>query len=309
MSLVQDKDFYYLLLINPEMKDIKSSAYENIIYLTYLSKNVTSITVEDIVSMGNSFGYVKLSRALLLDTLDKLVSRHILSPDESGNYLIDEEFFKQLSTNKKNLLEKQRKFREYLVLLIQNSYKNPFTESERLQIIDVMMKIFERIMDSYSDAVVSFYNSKSSKPFLENLRTIVSDVVHNSEVTFEKEYFIKVLYYELKHQLLEPADVFSEGLRQFAMQYILHKMILVNPSMRSVRKELLSEAKIFLDCNVIISLLIPDNVKAEMLYFMLKEMQKLKIPIIISSRTENELFRSIDHSKHLYKMIMKGKRR
>jgi len=299
----------YGLVSNPETKDMKLKSYESLIYGTFLYKNSSNIKEKDIKDFAK-INYLKtISDLILTQVITQLKNQNKIKIEDDQIKLVDEEQLKLFEQQKFENENKMKNFNEFMISKLQNYFEEPFNNADVEAIISILNKIITEIMDSYSDSVVDLYNGKLISTKRENIEIIISKIIEEDESLAQefannlKSSLLKVF----KNQFNDPDKKFAYAIRLYALRYIMSKIIIKNPSMDSVKKDLFKDAKIYIDTNILIYLLCKSSRLYDITNDLIIETNKLGGKVLVSEWTLEEFRTSVDTAKHLYKKIKEGK--
>ena len=121
----------YGLVSNPDTKDMKIKSYESLIYGTFLQKNSTIITINDVETYAIENGLTNISSLILQNVINQLYEDGMIKKDEENKIiLVNREnldiFKKQKEDNEKKTIE----FYDFMVSKIQNYFSDIFTPTD-----------------------------------------------------------------------------------------------------------------------------------------------------------------------------------
>ena len=300
----------YGLISNPDTKNMKIKAYESLIYGTFSEKNLLKIKIQDIYSYAKDNSLCSPSQLVLFQVIGYIEKQKIIkriSPETIR--LVDTEILLKFEELKTENQQKIERFFEFMISSLQNNFEEIFTSDIRNELRDLIDSVVSEIMESYSESITDFYSGKFSSSSRETIDVIIHK--HSNKITCVNENFLsnieKALLIVFREEFSNPKSDFAVGLRLFSVRHLMSKIIEKNPSIDSIKKEFFKETKLFIDTNVLISMLCTTSRLYETINSLIFKTKQLGGKVLISNWTLNEFRTSVDTAKNMFNLIKSGR--
>jgi len=277
--------------------DIKQSLHRNLIEQTLFHINKPS-TVEEIRStLEKEFFEIKLLDDIILDVLEGFINEGMVFK-EGEYYFISEEKHKKIG-------DKNKKSRE----LKQKAFKDLYDDIKKVYEDNITVEETNVIVRCYYNFIIWLVSSRSGK--ISNL--IIKGELKNIRYTSYDRKINEILYpienIKLKKvvkktiiKLFQEAnDNIMNYLYELSNKFICLQVLNLDPECQNIKIESLSEKKLFLDTNVLISLITEE--KMSNIDELLSLSVGLGVQLYITENTISEYLTVVERSDENYKNL------
>ncbi len=290
------------LITNPKTRDMKIKAYESIIYHALAKSKEARVALDDVKRDAlDAFGLQNLSELVLNDSMRNLMEQGAVF-QEGDVWVLDPAFSQNLKNRMAENQSKHEEFLGYVVSSIQNRFDAVFSEEETHTLKDIIERVLFDVLENHTETVMAFYDGKPSFLRAESLQEIIDTCVEDTQWSDEEMglQMPDAVFLALRKELSDPSDSFAIELREIANRHFMFKMLVHDPSMKAVERDLFNNCEIFVDTNILMSLLCEASLMRDVTIHLLNEAKNLGARIYVSNWTIREFQQSLTHASWLY---------
>jgi predicted nucleic acid-binding protein len=287
------------LLNNPKIGDVKRKSFEAVVLEAFIMNAPDGITKEQIFTHCSNVGVPNLSELLISDILASLEIENNIQK-QGDIYKIDNTYLSDLNGRIKlandNITALFKVIEDRLLSKIVGMPEDKKIKWANELIHAVLNDVFK----TYAESLISVYAGKPSILSTDLLDIIINK--HSLDLKVEENRcseYVDALKDTLLEQFHDPQVDFARGIREIANRMIIMRTLANNPDVKFVGGELFENTTLFIDNNVLISLLCPDTPFHSITQGLITETKKLKGKVILTDWTEEEWTYSIDHATRL----------
>jgi len=301
MKLVELAQF----VLNRKMEDFRSELYEYLICGTiYHGKREDGLTEQDIHSLMKEIYGLDAPPKLVDSHVEKLVSRKDIIPIQRGDqvtYILSETKLVEISSKDKDYENlRERVVKEFLTR-VKASYPD-VSESQSNDAKSVFFNIISSIFNRYgsicSDIIAGKRDEIKDIPSLPDIQEISLKSIKG----IGNPHLRKAIKDEFRNFFLQPSKDFIYFLYSMAQSYTIAQILNLDPTLVSLEKERFSRKKLFLDTNIIVSLMCVAE-EHESVTGTVSLTRDLGIKMVYTPETRREFLNLLKYSKTLYQRI------
>lgn len=288
------------LLSNPKIGDIKRKSFEALVLEAFIVNAPNGINKETIFSHCSDADVPDISELLICDILASLERDKNIRRQED-TYYIDGAFLSDLNNRIELAGKNITALLEIINSRILSKIEVALEEVKVSWVNRLIHAVLNDVFKTYAESLISVYAGKPSIIPTDLLDIIINRRALDLEVEeYECNEYVEILKDTLVEQFHDPHPDFARGIREIANRMIIMRTLANNPDVKFVGEELFEKAVLFIDNNVLISLLCPDTPFHNITKGLITETKKLKGTVILTDWTEEEWFNSIDHATRLF---------
>lgn len=304
-----DEDFKRMKLIelaqfvlNRKTENIRSELYEylisNVIYHKGEKIGLTKMEIQS--SMKEIYG-LDVPLKLIEMGIGRLISKNeIIIPKKEPIYLLSEEKLKEIYSYN----EEYKALREKIILEFLNRIRTVYdlSQSEVDKVSEIFFSIVSTIFSRYGNVCSGIIAGKEGE--IKDITTFSDfrEICMESVKTLENPILRKLVKDEFRNYFLNPTKEFIYFLYSMAQSYIIAQILNLDPELQTLERESFSKKKLYLDTNVIVSLMcvaqLHDTV-SEIISFT----RDLGIKMVYTPETRREFLRLLNYAKENYRKI------
>ena len=292
-------------VLNRRTEDIRSELYEYLVCgALYYGKGKDGLTKQDIHASLKEFYELDAPPRLVDLYVRNLVSKKDLIPVQRGaqpTYILSETKLAEITSKNKDYETLRHKVIQELLKRVKIRYPN-LSEPQSKQIENVFFEIISSIFDRYgsicSDIIAGKMDEPKDIPSLPDFQRISL----NSVKKIGNPSLRKVVKDEFRNFLAQPSRDFIYFLHSMAQSYTIAQILNLDPKLQALEKERFSKKKLFLDTNIIVSLMCVAEAQESVTEIVLLT-KDLGIKMVYTPETKKEFFDLLEYSKKLYGRI------
>ena len=301
MKLVELAQF----VLNRETEDIRSELYEYLICgAIYHRKGKDGLTKEDIHSSVKEFYELDAPPKLVDSYVRNLVSKKDLIPVQGGarpTYILSETKFAEISSNNKDYETLRDNVIQEFLTRVKTTYPD-LSELQSTEIVNVFFNIISSIFNRYGSICSDMISGKRDEikdiPSLPDFQ----EMSLKSVKRIGNPVLRKVVKDEFRNFIVQPSKDFIYFLYSMAQSYTIAQILNLDPMLQALEKERFARKKMFLDTNIIVSLMCVAE-EHENVTDVVSLTKDLGIEMVYTPETRREFLNLLNYSKKLYKRI------
>ena len=299
MKLIELAQF----VLNRETEDIRSELHEYLVcHAIYHAAKNGGLTKSEIQSTLKEIYGMIMPMNLIEDSLQRLDSKNALIVQDrpQRTYLLSEERQKEVSSHHKDYEAlKDTVIKELLTRIRKTCPDVSEQESEIAEVLFcTISRIFTRYGSACSEQIIGAKGGVQDIALLPDFQQISIDCVKK----LIDSALRKKVKDELRAYFVEPSKEFIYFLHSMAQAYTIAQILVLDPTLQTLAKESFSRKKLFLDTNIILSLMCVAEAHKNITKIV-SLTKKLGVKMVYTPETRREFLDYIDYSKKLYERI------
>jgi len=301
MKLVELAQF----VLNRKTEDVRSELYEYLICgAIYHAKGKDGLTKQDIHLSIKKFYELDAPARLVDSYVRNLVSKKdliLMQRGDQPSYILSETKLAEISSNNKDYETLRDKCTRGFLARVKTRYPD-LSELQSREIVNVFFNIFSSIFDRYGSICSDVISGKKDEikdiPSLPDFQEISLKAVKRIGNPLVR----KAVKDEFRNFLVQPSRNFVYFINSMAQSYTIAQILNLDPRLKALEKERFSKKKLFLDTNIILSLICvaQDHENVTDVVSLTKD---LGIMMVYTPETRREFLDLLEYSKKLYGRI------
>lgn len=301
MKLIELAQF----VLNRKTEDIRSELYEYLVCgAIFHGKGKDGLTKKDIRSSIKEFYELDAPPRLVNSYVRDLVSKKDLIPVQRGDkrtYILSETKLAEISSNNKDYETLREKVIQEILTRVKASCPD-MSEPQSKEVVNVFFHIISSIFKRYSsicsDVIAGKMGEIKDIPSLPDFQQIsLNNVRRISNLSLRK-----VVKDQFRDLFIQPSRNFIYFLHSMAQSYTIAQILNLDPELKTLEKESFSKKKLFLDTNIIVSLMCVADAY-ESVTEVVSLTKDMGIRIVYTPETKKEFLNLLEYSKNLYGRI------
>lgn len=301
MKLVELTQF----VLNRKTEDIRSEIYDFLICgAVYHGKGKDGLNKKDLHSSLKEFYGLDAPSKLVDSHLRNLVSKKDILLVQRGNqsiYMLSETKLAEISSTNKDYETLRDKVIQEFLTRVKTGCPD-LSKAQSKKIVDVFFDIISSIFKLYgsicSDVIAGKMDEIKDIPRLPDFQQISL----NSVKRIGNLSLRKVVKDEFRNYIAQPPRDFIYFLHSLAQSYTIAQILNLDPELQRLEKESFSKKKLFLDTNIIVSLMCVAEAR-QSVKEVISLTNDLGIKIVYTPETKREFHNLLEYSKTLYARI------
>jgi hypothetical protein len=258
-----------------------------------LSKGEIKETIKELYGL-------QVEKHLLSESLQRLRSENHLVPFIKKRYVITEEKVKEASSHVQDYTKiKEAVIAQFLSIVKENYPDLPKNDEEIVAdcFLSTIFLLFEKYGSLCSNII------KGGTTIDENLTSLPDfQVICNKELKkIANSYLRKSVKFSFRNYITNPTAELANFLFCLAQSYTIAQIMNVDPELQALQANRLSERRMYLDTNILISLMTTEE--AELVRKVINHSRRLGVKMFYTQRTAKEFEVMLNNSKNLYNKI------
>ena len=299
MKLVELAQF----VLNRRTEDIRSELYEYLVCgAIYHAKEKDGLTEQDILASLKEFYELDTPSRLVSSYVRNLVSKKDLIPvqrEDQPAYILSETKLAEISSSNKDYENLRDNVIQEILTRVKKSYPD-LPELQATEIVNVFFLIISSIFKRYgsicSDVIAGKMDEIKDIPKLPDFQQISL----NSVKRIGNPSLRKVVKDEFRNFFVQPSSHLVYFLHSMAQSYTIAQILNIDPDLQTLEKERFSKKKMFLDTNIIVSLMCIAQAH-ESVTEIVSLTKDLGIKMVYTPETKKEFFLFLKNSDKLYR--------
>jgi len=290
-------------VLNRETEDIRSELQEYLVcHAVYHGAKDQGLTKSQIESTLKSIFGIAMPMDMIKESLERLVSKKALIVQQTPQttYLLSEDRQKRVSSHNKDYEALRNIVTKELLDRIQKAHSGATEHASKITEVFfcTISQIFSRYGSVCSDQITGAKGAVQEIASLPDFQQICVECVK----ALASPTLRKKVKDELRACFLKPSKEFIYFLHSMAQAYTVLQILVLDPKLQTLVKENFCKKKLYLDTNVILSLMcVAEEHDTVMRIVYLTN--KLGVPMVFTPETRKEFQDYLDYSKRLYKRI------
>jgi hypothetical protein len=295
-------------VLNRKTEDVRSELYDYLICHSIFHKQERGPQSKEEIheALMELYG-IEISSSLLDICLGRLVSSSSIIPIRNGEerYVISENRLNEISEHNRQYLDLRKditqQFHEKISTKTQLS--NEALNSTTNCLFSVLSSVFERYGSICSSIITGKVGNIKSVSELPDFQTICKEATK----VFNDPVLRQIVEEQLRELFVNPTTRFTHFLFSMAQSYTIAQIMNIDPKLQSLELSRLSNKKLYLDTNVLVSLMCiaqEHTLVSDIIY----ETKNFGVQLVYTTQTEREYLSLLHSSKQLYEKIPTHKR-
>ena len=289
------------LVLNPSTRNARLRAVEALVLYALLVDNVPSRTIESIREvLSERLGLRDVPGVLLEQALRKLEGEGMLSGRDESWVIVTEKLGSLRESTRKTGSGLEALTADF-VGCVENRF-GKLDEHQRVFARKVFQISLFEIIKALGDSAVSFLTGKQVDVRESDLLAAFDKAkMEIKEPVVERAEEVRDAIYKAFFDVFtEPSRAFSSGLAHVVTNYVMLRVLTVDPELRRFESRFFKEVRLALDTNVLIGLICRASSRHSFTKWLLEASVSLGVEFFVCEETLQELSRSVDFAGKVY---------